>query len=176
MMVPNESRANTSTTCQRVSRRVLGSMAAASCLMFVMMSGCESAARSGPLDHSLDGQSAAVEAAGGKMEIHLDFARAGITDEDLATLPLPATTTRLNLSYTKITDDGLQHLERFTQLEELRIASTEITDAGLEHLMKLDSLRLIDADQSAISRKGQLKLLKFLAPRAQAHAIAAPQG
>ena len=73
--------------------------------------------------------------------------------------PLPAATTSIDLSYTRVTDDGLAHLQRFEGLEELHITSTEITDAGIEQLMKLEKLRLIRADQSKISRKGQLKLI-----------------
>ncbi len=135
----------------------------------LLASGCGSTAAGGPTDHALDDQSAAVKAVGGKLEIHLNFAHTDITDDDLATLPLPATTTNINLSFTKITDDGLKHLQRMPQLEEVRIAHTQVTDAGVEHLMELENLWLIDANQSMISRKGQLKLIKFLAPRAQAH-------
>lgn len=135
-----------------------------------LASGCGSSNASAPLNHSMDGATAAVESAGGQLEIRLNFAHADLTDDALAKLPLPATTTAINLSNTKITDEGLKHLERFADLEELNIAETQITDAGIEQLMKLPKLRLVSADQSQISRKGQLKLIKFLAPRAQAYA------
>ena len=134
------------------------------------VAGCNSSNASAPLNHSMDDAAATIESAGGRMDVHVDFAHAAIKDADLKTLPLPATTTYLNLSYTKVTDAGLAHLQRFPDLEELHVAGTEVSDAGLEHLMKLDKLRLIVADQSKISRKGQLKLIKLLAPRQQAHA------
>ena len=142
------------------------------CLAILLAAGgCESSAANSPLDHTKDGQSAAVEAAGGRMEIHLDFSGTGITDVDLATLPLSASATSIDLSNTKITNDGLKHLKRLKQLEKIRIAGTQISDEGIATLMELDNLWLVDADQSQISRKGQLKLIKFLAPRAQARAV-----
>ena len=137
----------------------------------VSAGGCGETAVSRPLDHAMDGQFAVIEAAGGRMEIHLDFARSDITDEQLATLPLPATATSIDLSYTKITNTGLKHLANLTHLEKIRIAGTQISDEGIATLMELDNLWLVDADHSQISRKGQLKLIKFLAPRAQARAV-----
>ncbi|MCG8586674.1 MAG: hypothetical protein MI757_18380 [Pirellulales bacterium] len=123
------------------------------------------------MNHALDEASAAVAAAGGQLDIHVNLARADVSDSDLASLPLPATTTKIDLSYSKITDDGLRHLQRFETLQEIHIAGTQVTDAGLEHLMKLENLRLINADQSKISRKGQLKLIKFLAGRVQTRPV-----
>ena len=137
----------------------------------VSSSGCGASSASGPMDDGMDSQAAAVEAAGGQMDVHLNFAHSDVTDEDIASLALPVATTSIDLSYTKISNDALKSLQRLPNLEQIHIASTAITDEGLEHLMQMEKLWLINANHSKISRQGQLKLIKFLAPRAQARAV-----
>ena len=137
-----------------------------------LLSGCdETESRSAPVSESVDDYRLSVKNAGGKMKVHLDFGGADVTDETLAKMDFPDAVTSIDLSSTAITDDGVKHLQRAAGLEELRIANTEISDAAIEHLTALEHLWLVDADQSKISRKGQLKLIKFLAPRAQARAV-----
>ncbi len=152
-----------------LSHLVLSCLTLASC---PLLCGCnEAESRSAPVSESVDGYRLSVQNAGGKMKVHLDFNGADVTDEMLAKMNFPDAVTSIDLSSTAITDAGVKHLQRAAGLEELRIANTEISDAAIEHLKQLEHLWLVDADQSKISRKGQLKLIKFLAPRAQARAV-----
>ena len=105
---------------------------------------------------------------GGRPELHLDLSHTAVTDDDLANLEVLAMVTSMDLSHTTITDAGIEHLKKYPQLEKLTLVGIPITDASLEHFKQMPKLWYVYVNQVNMSQKGQLELVRQLAPRAQA--------
>ena len=116
-----------------------------------------------------DSYAEAVRKSGGRVEIHLDFSHSEMTDDGLATLELPDAVRSIDLSYTDISDAGVAHLVRARNVQKLDLMSTKITDASVEHFRKLESLFQVSTENTEITTEAQLEMIRFFAPRQQAH-------
>lgn len=92
--------------------------------------------------------------------------QSGVTDADLANLPLLHGPQCLYLSHTHVTDMGLAHLGRLTRLRELDLDDTQVTDAGLAHLRKLTGLQALSLRGTTITDAGIEQLHRAL-PKCQ---------
>ena len=137
----------------------------------LLFAGCDrpSSAKSSAAVTEANDYTDVVTKFGGKLEMRLDFSNSDITDDDLATLPLPEGVRSIDLSHTNITDAGIAHLKRSPRLEQLNLMNTQITDASLEHFRAMDTLWSVSIEGTKVSRDGHMDLLRLLAPRAQAH-------
>ena len=98
----------------------------------------------------------------GKVALELNLSDTQIEDEDLLSITLPDSLTRVNLTRTFITDEGLAHLVTGKNIVELILVDTPITAAGLKHLRAMPRLRKVQLHQTKIPVKEQLELQKFL--------------
>ena len=98
----------------------------------------------------------------GKVALELNLSDTQIKDEDLRSITLPDSLTRVNLTRTYITDEGLEHLTSGKNITELILVDTPITAAGLKHLRAMPQLRKVQLHQTKIPVADQLELQKFL--------------
>lgn len=90
----------------------------------------------------------------------LMLSKSGITDEQLAKLPL-MNLKSLELGDTKISDEGIQSLWPLKKLEDLDLSRTAVTSRGLKTLATLGSLQSINLDETAIDDAGIAHLSKL---------------
>jgi hypothetical protein len=104
---------------------------------------------------------------GGQLSLELNLADTYLEDEELFSLTLPDSLTRVDLSRTLITDDGLAHLVRGKNIVDLILVDTRITSEGVEHLRAMPRLRNVQLHDTDIPVDEQLKLQKYLMSRKQ---------
>ena len=114
------------------------------------------------LERQMAAYDAVAQELGGTVDVNINLANCGITDEQLAALPLAANTRSIDLMYAKITDDGLAQLKKCKRLKTLSLVGVPITDAGLEHLRDLPELETVDLRHTRVSNKAQRAFAKHL--------------
>jgi len=102
---------------------------------------------------------------GGQLNLELNLSDSKLSDEQLKSLTLPDSLTRVDLTRTNITDDGLAHLLTGKNIVELKLVDTRITPRGLVHLRAMPNLRTVNLHDTDIPAKEQQKLLGFLLNR-----------
>jgi len=102
---------------------------------------------------------------GGEVQIHLEFGRTAITDEDLAKVEFPDTVRSISLHHTEITDKGVAELKRASRLETIDLSNTKITDAAVQVLMEMPHLWQAEVLSPGVSPETSLELKRFLQPR-----------
>ena len=98
----------------------------------------------------------------GELQLYLDFEQSGITDDDLAALPLPDTVRSISLRDTAITDRGVAELIRAKNLERLNLQGTKITDGAIDHLTQIHRLFELNVGSTGLSEDGQQTLARTL--------------
>ena len=129
-------------------------------LFLIVSSGC-GGEEENPSNQS--GYATEVASLDGELQMHLDFSNSNITDEDLATLPLPNTIRSISLRGTKITDRGVAELKRAKNLERLDLQGTLITDAAVEEMTLMPRLWEATVGSTKVSPAAAKTLVKVLA-------------
>lgn len=94
--------------------------------------------------------------------IWLNLAGTKITDAGLAKISGMKSLEKLHLEKTLIGDEGLAHLAGLENLTYLNIYSTQVTDSGLKHLHGLKKLKNLYIWQSKVTEQGAAELKKVL--------------
>lgn len=90
----------------------------------------------------------------------LDLSSSGITDDQLAKLPLP-NLEALDLSKTPVTDAGLEHLRALTKLQALNLSGTAVIGHGLNALKALKDLQSVNLNETPVTDTGVACLAHF---------------
>jgi Leucine-rich repeat (LRR) protein len=83
----------------------------------------------------------------------LSLSKSGITDDQLANLPL-RNLKHLDLSDTQLTDEGVAKLASLDKLESLEMVRTNVTGPGFEALTALKRLQAVDLDETPVTDDG----------------------
>jgi internalin A len=93
----------------------------------------------------------------------LYLAQTDITDVGMRTIGKIKTLECLSLANTRITDVGLRDMEGLSSLRDLTLCNCKgITDASIDNLASLKGLRLIELNDTSLTRQGAEKLRKLL--------------